>query len=318
MSENSIILSIIIPVYNVKDYIKECVAGFSLCDFNDFEIILIDDGSSDGSEKICDSICENDNRIRVFHIKNSGPGNARNLGIKKAAGKYLFFCDSDDFVDTEAFKETMEILRNNPKDLFVFNRLYESPEAYWVDTIGLQKDNLSSVIDFTLHFRLSGPPKKIFCRKIVTEHNIEFPTDRTLYEDLSFFLKYLEYTDSVCTLEKPMYYHRYISGSLSSRFSFSQFNDLRLIYDEICRFVRNKNLDPRVINSVKNHLLAILMNIIARMKKAGISNREIIDRLIKCDMDCLVKDFSPTGLKSFIRIVFYRTRLFNIYALLYR
>ena len=65
MSENSIILSIIIPVYNVKDYIKECVTSFSLCDFNDFEIILIDDGSSDGSEKICDSICEKDNRIRV-------------------------------------------------------------------------------------------------------------------------------------------------------------------------------------------------------------------------------------------------------------
>ena len=91
------LVSIIIPVYNVEKYLSHCLNSVLSQNFNDFEILLVNDGSTDGSDKICNEYAEKDNRIRAFHKENNGLSSARNYGLKKSSGKYVIFLDSDDF-----------------------------------------------------------------------------------------------------------------------------------------------------------------------------------------------------------------------------
>lgn len=95
------LISVIVPVYNVEKYLRKCIDSILCQTYKNFEIILIDDGSSDNSGKICDEYLNRDERISVFHKKNQGLSEARNTGIKKAKGKYLTFVDSDDFINEE-------------------------------------------------------------------------------------------------------------------------------------------------------------------------------------------------------------------------
>ena len=104
-------VSIIIPVYNVKPYLKRCVESVLNQSYTDFESILVDDGSTDGSSVICDEYLERDSRIRVIHKENGGLSDARNAGIKAAVGEYILFVDSDDFLNTDALDTLTKEIR---------------------------------------------------------------------------------------------------------------------------------------------------------------------------------------------------------------
>ena len=93
--------SIIVPVYNVEKYLRECIDSILCQTFTDFELILVDDGSKDESGKICDEYAEKDNRIKVIHKENGGQSTARNCGVKESSGKYIVFLDSDDFISED-------------------------------------------------------------------------------------------------------------------------------------------------------------------------------------------------------------------------
>ena len=89
-------ISVIVPVYNAEQYLPHCIDSILAQTFTDFELLLIDDGSKDNSSKICDEYEEKDKRVKVFHKKNGGVSSARNLGLDKAHGEWICFCDSDD------------------------------------------------------------------------------------------------------------------------------------------------------------------------------------------------------------------------------
>lgn len=97
-------ISVIVPVYNVEAYLKRCLDSLILQSFSDFEILLVDDGSTDRSPEICDEYAEADKRVKVFHTSNAGVAAARNLGLAYASGQYIMFVDSDDYVDSDFFK----------------------------------------------------------------------------------------------------------------------------------------------------------------------------------------------------------------------
>lgn len=111
--------SIIVPVYNVKNYLRECVDSVLVQTFKDFELILVDDGSNDGSDKICDEYVINDKRVKVFHTPNRGQSSARNIGVENASGEYLLFLDSDDFILNNNF---LKIIKEklNGEDLVLY------------------------------------------------------------------------------------------------------------------------------------------------------------------------------------------------------
>lgn len=102
--ENRELISVVVPVYNVKPYLSECVYSILNQKYSNLELILVDDGSTDGSGTMCDELSETDKRIKVLHIENGGPSAARNAGVKAAKGDYISFVDSDDIVSEDYLK----------------------------------------------------------------------------------------------------------------------------------------------------------------------------------------------------------------------
>lgn len=118
---NPVKISVIIPVYNTAEYVKDALASITCQSFSDIEIILIDDGSTDNSYQVIQSIADQDDRIRVIRQENKGQSEARNLGISLATGEYLYFMDSDDLLDKETFAECYAASAGNNLDLLFFD-----------------------------------------------------------------------------------------------------------------------------------------------------------------------------------------------------
>lgn len=112
-------VSIIVPVYNVKKYLQQCLDSILLQTNTSWECLLIDDGSTDGSDKICDEYANRDKRFRVFHQKNAGVGSARNVGLKNARGKYVTFVDSDDWAEKHFIQSLLESVADTDSCIYV-------------------------------------------------------------------------------------------------------------------------------------------------------------------------------------------------------
>ena len=118
---SNVVISVIVPVYNAEKYLSRCIDSILVQRFNDLELLLIDDGSKDGSGKICDEFAEKDKRIKVFHKVNGGVSSARNYGLEKSNGEYVTFVDADDYLLPETITEQLlsgnydliQIPRNN-------------------------------------------------------------------------------------------------------------------------------------------------------------------------------------------------------------
>ena len=117
------LVTVIIPVYNVEKYIKKCVASVQNQSYDKMEIILVDDGSVDRSGNICDNLANEDHRIRVIHQANHGLAVARNVGIEKATGEWLYFIDSDDWVSTEFLSNMMKVAQDTDAEIICCNSI---------------------------------------------------------------------------------------------------------------------------------------------------------------------------------------------------
>lgn len=122
------VLSIIIPVYNVEKYLQECLESILVCKIPEYEVILVNDGSTDGSKKICDEFCDKYNFISLVSQKNQGLSAARNSGIRVAKGKYLLFLDSDDIIYGNSLERIIEVLKSCDSDI-LFGRAYQFEEG---------------------------------------------------------------------------------------------------------------------------------------------------------------------------------------------
>ncbi len=118
-------ISVIVAVYNVHDYLEQCIDSILLQTYENLELLLIDDESTDGSGEICDRYADQDERVRVFHQKNSGCTAASLLGLREAAGDYIMFVDSDDYVETEMLREMMKHLVGKKGEVVCCNHILE-------------------------------------------------------------------------------------------------------------------------------------------------------------------------------------------------
>lgn len=129
-------ISVIVPVYNVEKYIEECISSIMRQTFDNLEIILVDDGSTDNSGKICDELAKKDLRINVIHQSNQGLSAARNTGLKHAMGDYISFIDSDDYIHIDMLNKLYEAIINSDSDLAICNYKY----VYMQDFVGKHVD----------------------------------------------------------------------------------------------------------------------------------------------------------------------------------
>jgi glycosyltransferase involved in cell wall biosynthesis len=195
-------LSIIVPVYNVKDYLERCVNSIQLQSFKDFELLLVDDGSTDGSGEMCNGFAEKDSRIRVIHKQNSGQSSARNVGIKQAKGEFITFVDSDDWLESEMYQLMFASIEKNNADIVISRLQMVNAPNDVIKIIGYDKELLFDRTEATKEILRdemipSFPVNKIFRRELFD--GIEFPVGR-IFEDTSTIYKVFYKADCVVTI----------------------------------------------------------------------------------------------------------------------
>lgn len=207
-------VSVIIPVYNAEKYLRECIDSVLAQTFVDFEVLLINDGSTDGSGKICDEYAKKDKRIKVFHQENGGVSSARNLGLDNAKGEWITFVDSDDWIGENYFKCLSDSF-NEKVDLIFLNYTKTNNTKNVVFPIKtLYKNHFLKL--YTIHPHFFSPWAKFFKRKIIVNNHLRFDEKLDYGEDNIFNCEFLIYTNYIYLYGQQFYYQRVVEDSLSS------------------------------------------------------------------------------------------------------
>lgn len=212
-------LSIIVPIYNVELYIKECIESLLEQTYSNMEIILVDDGSLDNSGVICDQIAQENPVIKVIHQVNQGLPYARNAGLEVATGDYIGFIDSDDYISKEMYKEMIMCLEESKSDLVIcnfqtFNKLGNNPihKRYEDDVIVYDKKN-------TLRFyqcALDSSWNKVYRNDVIRNNGIRFEDKNIVaQEDFWFLVRYCSHISKITTVSKGYYYYRERKSSIT-------------------------------------------------------------------------------------------------------
>ena len=212
------LVSIIIPVFNVEDYLPECLDSVLVQTHSDIEVILVDDGSSDSSGNICDNYSLKDSRIRVIHKDNSGAADARNAGIDISSGSYIAFIDSDDRADPDYIEYLLGLCTDSGADLSccshrVLSKGKESLYRFRKNEPGLYSGNHEVMRAFMSTRLLSASVwGKLFRRELFAD--VRFPEGSTFYEDDATLYRLAAAADSAVLGPEPKYLYQVRDGSL--------------------------------------------------------------------------------------------------------
>ena len=220
-------ISIIVPVYNAEKVLQNCVDSILNQNFSEWELLLIDDGSRDGSPVLCDRLAEKEEKIQVYHKENGGVSSARNLGIRKAQGEYLLFVDSDDTLLPGALATLYRQVIATKAELVVCGF------TYYVEESGAKVDNIPEKFfcgggreylkerflwDFRREF-FNPPWNKLIRRELLEENEICFGEDFAICEDMAFSMQVLEKCAGICVVPETLYlYHYKEADNLVNRF----------------------------------------------------------------------------------------------------
>lgn len=248
------LISVIIPVFNVEKYLKQCVDSVINQSYKELEILLIDDGSTDKSGTICDEYQHKDNRIKVFHKNNEGLGYTRNFGIKHSSGDYVMFLDSDDFISIDFVEKLVNDLENVDliKSGYIrFDENNRETNTSYKDEKYITKNRIrefNSLILGSLPDRSDslemGVTASLYRCDIIKNHSVQFPSERELIsEDLIFNMEFLKYAKKIKTVSYNGYHYRYNTNSLTRRYNPARFELCKKFYLFVNTLIDKNDLD---------------------------------------------------------------------------
>ena len=212
------IFSVIIPCYNCVKTLEATVNSIRVCGLSDYEILLIDDGSNDGTAELCDRLCGKNEEIRCVHQSNAGVSAARNRGIDEARGEYIWFVDSDDTVDEDSLRGVLKTALLKKPDMLLFGMsfdYYNNGKMYLRETLNppsegmLSLQNLKDDFDEFYNCNALTPVwNKLFRSDLLKKHGTRFHEDLFLMEDYLFVLELLPLCKEIYSLKKPIYRYR--------------------------------------------------------------------------------------------------------------
>lgn len=290
-------ISVIIPVYNALETMRRCIDSVLNQSIKNYEIVLVDDGSTDGSETICDYYGRQPN-ITVVHKKNGGLGSARNAGIDAAKGKYICFVDSDDYVRSDYLKSMYKEMKKDGVGIAIAgytlrrgnfaidyspqrsSGMYSGREYY---RILLQYARGNSILYFAWN--------KMFDKSVIVEYGLRF-LDRHCAEDMLFNAQYFQHIHKISIVKECEYV--YIVGnrnSLSSRRRPGFWDDMNIVYREYTQIYKNRAARVEDNNAINELTLVLLRNAVSNY----ISNEKFIIRdtvryIKKCCADKIIRE----------------------------
>ena len=212
-------LSIIIPVYNAERYLRQCIDSVIGQTFSDWDIILVNDGSKDGSLGICEEYAEKDKRISVIDKPNGGPRSARNRGLEHAKGEYVYFMDADDWIDPDFLASFFRGTDKDRYDIVFQSFLREYSDGHQEKMFAMNTDTMTSskedIICRLYKEHVYGWAWcKLFRREIVNKKHLRFDESLNLWEDELFTTEFLRHARTVKTVNSHLYHYRILPGSL--------------------------------------------------------------------------------------------------------
>ena len=283
--------SVIIPVYNVENYLHRCINSILTQEYTDLEILLIDNGSKDGSGMLCDDYAERFSNIKSYHIPNNGVGSARNFGLAKAQGEFICFVDADDYLVGNLFSN-MENQLDSGLDLLVFSyynslekNLSETTRSAKILPIEGKKDRNQFIALFTglfLSDMMYTVWNKIYRREFLEEHQIVFESYE-LGEDVRFNLSVYQHVNKVFLVKSA--YYVYVSGRVDS--AMGQYNPNRMNYqlEELGKvdqlMISWNSHDDQFIDQIKARILMSNIQNISKQKMSLSKKRHYVEVLCR-------------------------------------
>jgi glycosyltransferase involved in cell wall biosynthesis len=259
--------SLIIPVYNVDLYIRRCLDSIQEQTYTDFEVIIVDDGSTDSSGSICRELCSRDNRFSYHYQKNSGQGPARNHGIDNSTGDYILFIDSDDWVSSTLLQCCSDLLSNSEIDFlnfrfdFITNHNVVKKIARRFSMPIMRGDGIffSSMVEDNI---FSVVWNKAYKRSLIIENNIRFPDIRAI-EDLYFTRMVSKYSNCAVFINEVLYHALIRDGSSSRTMDIKSFQDALKLLD-LERQTLIDSFNSREVSFFNAHVLKFLTYLIVQ------------------------------------------------------
>lgn len=208
-------ITVVVPVYNMAAYLSACIDSLLKQTFQSYEIILVDDGSVDGSAGLCDQLAEKHEKIRVIHKPNGGLSSARNCGIDHAKGEYIIFPDPDDWVEPNYLEYLITLLENENADLSVcgFYRFTQKGEKPFVLHPKAILDTKTALRWLVLPSEFSGYVwNKLFSVKTIREAGLLFDEELSSLQDLHFCFRYFQHCKRIAYDPKPLYHYNISTG----------------------------------------------------------------------------------------------------------
>lgn len=292
-------ISVIVPVYNVEKYLKDCIESILKQTFSNFELILLDDGSTDKSGMICDQYIK-DSRVKVIHKKNEGVSATRNRGIEEANGEFITFIDSDDCIDENMLEIMLEYQKKDNADLVQCNLInftddkcffpYKNVKThlYNSDDEELKRSIISINYSNINCNGKYGPIRciggKLYRTSIIKNNNIKFDEKIYILEDGIFNFEFYEKATTVMILSDALYKYRQIPSSTTYRYNKDQLEQNKLISN----YFKDKNIDEKytLVNYLNCfELLSTYLNREYKYKKMSMSNyKKTLKEILKQEL----------------------------------
>ena len=265
-------ISFIIPVYNCKYYLPACIESIEKIGYSNYEVILIDDGSTDGSEKICDSLSGKNSHIKCLHQENQGVSVARNRGLEQSTGEYVMFLDADDSIEPEELRGLIDLLENIGNiDMLIFGmsfdyyfhgKMYRRDNLTYFREGILEKEQwISGLGDLFQCNALSSVCNKLIRRKILVDYQLEFQSDVIDMEDFLFVIQCLTYCNQIYVSCDVVYRYRQTEDERSTFRRLKRINNLSTYMTPF-----EKNLQKLIIeNIVSGEIAAEIKNIVVQI-----------------------------------------------------
>lgn len=240
------LVSIVVPVYKVEQYLDQCVQSIRNQTWKELEIILVDDGSPDQCGKMCEGYKEQDERIKVLHKPNGGLGDARNAGAKAAVGKYLLFVDSDDYIAEELVEKAVKSAEETDSDIVLFDYYYVENGRKELRSYDIPQRRALNLADEKRV--LLAPPaswSKLFRLEFYRRARISFPVG-LYYEDLAMTPQLLLEAERIVYLKEPLYYYVNRQDSIMGSRNYERnCRDIVRVLNKVIRYYKAKGMYDR-------------------------------------------------------------------------
>ena len=273
-------ISVIIPVYNVEEYLYVCLNSILTQTYQDFEIICIDDASTDSSAEILEYFTQKDSRIRILkNDSNKGPGYSRNKGLEVAQGKYISFLDADDWFSHDTFEILVEKTEQDNLDVLLFKNIvyYEESQDFGFERYYDMDfmDKFENIVfnhwdlDKTKLFVMSNASwGKFYLKSFLDCNNIRFPNENLIHEDNPFFYNVITSADRISIIDKYLYNRRRRNGSIMTLNNERLFDNIDIAYKILDVFFEDKEL----YEYYKKEILTVIFVSIFKGKYTQINN----------------------------------------------